>query len=464
LELADKLSEILGSFEGLLSELVLITGAIFLIIVGLFTQSRNILQLLFVAIIILSLVFLQGPLGMYFFDQLESDTVSLFLKFLLGSTAILISFYRYEINYKSEFYFLLLSVLSGSFLMVSAHHFLVLYVAIELTSYGSYFLTGIKFSKKAIEGTFRYYLYGAVSSAVILYGISLYFGDTGTFFLTSTNSQMGELGVMLILVGLLFKTSVAPFHIWAPSAYQVAPTPVVGFFSVVPKLAGFGALYHLSKYTMASDLVNVLMVVAVISVIWGTLAAIRQTNVKRLLAYGAIANSGLILPLVMVDIQYLTNAFFFFATIYALMNIGIFYLVSLFEKENPDLKISDFAGMNTVYPAIGVSYLIILIALIGLPPTAGFTAKLILFSGVWEYFQHQRSIVWIVFFIVGILSSVISLYYYLRIPYYFFLKKGEAHSAGITQVQVLFATIFAAVMLILFIHPNILDNFVYPFE
>jgi NADH-quinone oxidoreductase subunit N len=370
--------------------------------------------------------------------------------------------FKQQKHQKPEFYFLMLAVLAGSLFMVNSNHFLLLYISIELASYGSYFLTGFRFTKHASEASFKYLLFGGVSSGIMLFGISLLYGSGFTMQLDSiASTPLSQVGIAMFMAGVLFKTSIVPFHIWTPSTYQIAPTDAVAFFSIVPKLAGFGLLYHVVSglpADLSATMVPMLILLSIISIIWGTFSAIPQKDVKRLISYGAIAHSGFILPLCLMDNENGLSAFSYYTIIYAIMNLAIFFFVQLHEKRG-NIRLMDLAGLGKRFPLIGVLSVIMVIALVGLPPTAGFIAKLFLFSTAWLTYQDTQLTIWLVFVVVGILSSAVSLYFYLRIPFFYFFQKDRGYEFKFRKHHIMLLTFFAIVLLYLFIQPEILDSF-----
>jgi NADH-quinone oxidoreductase subunit N len=342
----------------------------------------------------------------------------------------------------------------------------LIYLSIELTSLASYALTGLSLNHKSSEGAFKYVLFGGVSSAIMLYGVSLMYGEGGTLFIheMAGSGLLMKVGVFLFLAGLLFKTSIVPFHVWVPGTYQVAPSDAVALFSIVPKLAGFGLLYHVYS-GLSADLrepvAALLILLSVITILWATFSAILQKNIKRLIAYGAIAHSGFLLPLLLIDGGRGIKGFVFYAVVYVVMNLGVFHFIQSFEKSLGDnMKIKDFRGLGQKQGWLGAMAVIILIGLIGLPPTGGFTAKLVLFSNVWFQYQSFNEPIWLTLFIAGIMSTAISLYYYLKIPYAMFLESGSKNSVVTTKFNRIASTFFALALLYIFLHGDILDIFV----
>ena len=211
--------------------------------------------------------------------------------------------------------------------MVGSHNLLILYLSIELTSYSSYLLTGFNFNEKGSEAALKFLLFGGLSSAVMLFGISLLYGaHDSLYFNIMEFSILDATGLLFFLSGLFFKTAIVPFHIWIPSTYQGAPTDVAAFFSIVPKIAGFVVLYHVLKWT--NELFNpflehLILFLAIVTILWGTLCALRQTDIKRMLSYGAMAHSGFILPLCLFMETY--SVFKFYIVFYAIVNILAFF-------------------------------------------------------------------------------------------------------------------------------------------
>ncbi len=467
MDLKETLSGILADLEVLTSELILISGSVLLLIAGLTRFGRQ-TKLLVGALVVSALFLLDNVSGRYFNDFLILDPVAVFLKYIfLFTTAGILLFDRKK--HLSEFYFLVIAVLVGSMFMVSVTNLLLIYISIELTSYAAYLLTGIDNNQKSSEAAFKYLLFGGVSSALMLYGISLIYGSTLSLNLEELQWEATSAGgLILLFAGLLFKTSVVPFHIWTPGTYQAAPTDAVTYFSIVPKLAGFGLIYHVINAVdpvFQNEITILIGSLSIITILWGTFGAILQKNAKRLISYGAIAHSGFLLPLVFVDYGGGIDAFGYYALIYAVMNLGIFYFLHVAENELGDnLKITDFSGLGGQNGIIGASVVVILVSLIGLPPTAGFTAKLVMFTSVWMEFKTDQLMIWLALFVMGLLSSVVSLYFYFRIPYYFFLKQDAGRKVKFPVKNVWVTTIFALSLLYLFIQGDILDNFVVMFD
>ena len=447
----------------LLPELWLMGGSILVLMAGLWLDRR--VQPLLVALVLaLSFYFVRPVSGLFFDGMLVFDDLAYAIrKILLAGTGALLLFGKSK-HHRPEFYFLMIAVLTGSFFMLSVVNFLLVYLAIELTSYGSYFLSGFRFTLKSSESSLKYLLFGGISSAVMLYGISLLYGAGGGLVMTGLeDTPLVRTGLVLFMAGMLFKTSVAPLHLWVPSTYQEAPTDAVAFFAFVPKLAAFTLMYHV--YTsvsgpLAAFVLQVLMVVAILTVLWGTLAAIPQTKVKRLLAYGAIAHSGFLLPLALQAVD--TFPFVYYGAVYTVMNLGVFYFVHVNEGDVPGtLLMEKLNGRGRLAPWIGVGIVVILVSLVGLPPTGGFNAKLYLFSLVWTKFLQTSELLWLLYFISGIFASAVALFYYFKIVRSYFLKEGSEGTFHASNKEILIQTIFALLLLWFFIQPDILNRFAF---
>jgi len=461
LNINEQLIEIQEHFGVISSEIILIMGSIILLILGMLRLPLFWIKV-FVAVVLLgSFLFAQQISGFFFTRTIIRDDLSYLMTQLLPWVTLGVLCFKRQTHQSYEFYFLLMSVLIGSLFMVGSHNLLILYLAIELTSYASYLLTGFHFNEKGSEAAMKYLLFGGVSSAVMLFGISLLYGaHDSLYFDTLEFSLLGATGLFFFLSGLFFKTSIVPFHIWVPATYEGAPTDAVAFFSTVPKIAGFAALYHVFKWTNGlfnPFLEQLILLLAILTIVWGTLAALRQTDVKRMLSYGAVAHSGFILPLCLVMDTY--SIFKYYVIIYAFMNILAFLFVQLHEKEGENLSLSNVSGLGIKFPLLGVISVIWAVALVGLPPTGGFMAKLFLFSTAWQHYGSMDSLYWLTFICVGVLSSAASLYFYLRVPYFYFFKEDQGKKIRINKRYFVILTLLAFTLILLFIQPNILDRF-----
>lgn len=459
MKLSSQLQGILNDLPSLAPELIIVLGSVLFLIASLFRPSNQVLKIAVGFVLLSALNITTNQSGMSYDGFIVNDDVSKTLKLIfIGSGILILAFKRTK--HVPEFYFLMLGLIVGSMMITSTLNLLLIYLSIELTSFSSYLLSGIGFGKKKSEAAIKYLLFGGTSSAVMLYGISLLYGANGGLMLSDiVLSDMTKMGLVLFVGGLLFKTSIAPFHFWVPSTYQGAPTDSVAILSVIPKLAAFGLIYHLNQelsQSLASFLNPILVCVATVTVLWGTLGAISQRSIKRLVAYGAIAHSGYILLLILPQME--EKVFLLYAIIYAVMSIGMFYGVDSLEQglgEDPTLE--SISGLGMKNPFFGVGVVVIVVSLIGLPPTAGFTAKLGLFSTIWVLYSDTSDVLLLAYFIIGILSTVVALFYYLRIPYFMFFQK-KPNDFRIPNVNVGITVIFALLLLIMFFQANILET------
>ncbi len=366
----------------------------------------------------------------------------------------------------TEWYALLTALVLGLFLLSMAVNLLSIYLSIELVSLSSYLLTGLVGDRKASEGGLKYLLFGAVSSAVMLYGMSLLYGMTGTLDITSTvfgvelakNGPITLVAGLLTMAGLLFKLSAVPFHIWTPDAYEAAPVPVAAFFSIGPKAAALLALMRLLSALPVGGLQTPLAVVALAGILIGNLSALRQTDAKRLLAYSTVAQAGFLL----VGVVALSDAGFqaavFYMATYLFISLAAFFLIDALAPAG-SLRIADFAGRGATSPLLTVCLVVVTLALTGLPPTVGFTAKLLSFSALFSAYQSSGNpwLIWL--FGLGLANAVISLFYYLRIPFLLIFRPLPTNAAPTVPVRLTLAqwvalAITVPPVVLLFIKPN----------
>jgi len=353
-------------------------------------------------------------------------------------------------RHRTEFYVCLLGAILGACLTAAANDLAMLYIAIETLSIGGYLLAGFKRdSAQGSEAALKYVIFGAISSGLMLYGMSLLYGFAGTATLTapegadfaslqavagpSSKSPAFLIAVVLVFAGLAYKIAAAPFQFWCPDVYHGSPTPVAAFLAVASKGAGFAAaLRFVAAATGAGmfapgDVVpeallahnetirTVLLLMALVTMTVGNVAALRQSNSKRLLAYSAIAHAGYLLLGVSVTTQGGAEAVIFYMFVYLFMTLGVFFMVGLVERETGGrTDIDAFEGLGLRAPVFGVCMAIFLFGLTGLPPTGGFIGKFVIFEEVFRYGGIHGSSLFFWGGIIGLLNGVISLYYYAR--------------------------------------------------
>jgi NADH-quinone oxidoreductase subunit N len=337
---------------------------------------------------------------------------------------------------RGEYYTLLLFSVTGMMLMAQAADLIVVFLALELLSIPLYVLAAFaRPQAQSEEAGLKYFLLGAFATGFVVYGTALVFGATGSTNLaevvsraaSDSNLLLLSLGAAGILVGLGFKVAAVPFHMWTPDVYQGAPTAVTAFMSSGAKIAGFAALLRVFTTafpTIAADMTDILWALAALTMILGNVIAIAQNNIKRLLAYSSIAHAGYILmafvpygnPDVRADA---VAAGLFYLVAYAVTNFGAWGVVIALEKsEGRGLQLSDYAGLARKHPALAAAMAIFMLSLIGLPPTIGLVGKFYLFRSVIAGGFTGLAI-------IGVLTSLISAYYYLRVVVIMYMRDGE---------------------------------------
>ncbi|MEQ8879970.1 MAG: NADH-quinone oxidoreductase subunit N [Cyclobacteriaceae bacterium] len=460
------LQQVIEEIALLRFEAALILGSLILLVFGMLSNKEVTYKVIFSATLLVSLFMVDvRDIGAYANGAVSIDALSGILKILFAFISLWIVFFHSS-KRRYEHYFLLLAIVIGSSLMLSANHLLLFYLAIELTSLSSYLITGFSFSRKGYEAAIKYLLFGGVSSAIMIYGISILYGLSGSLSISEMviTTQMGPLyhvGMICLVGGLFFKVGLVPYHFWVPSTYQEAPTDGVAILSIVPKIAGFALLHRLLvNFELLSDPMyrQIIAALGIATVLMGTFGALRQDNIKRMIAYGAIAHSGLVLPTLLISGEQGGLAFIWYVTIYAIMTMAIFMIASMYEDFGiKDVK--DMKGIGIQFPIMGTLTLLILIAQIGLPPTAGFTAKFYLFSAIWNEYQTSGATIMLIYLIVGLLSVVLALFYYLKIPFHSFLGTAESPYFGdFSIISRSVVTIFTIMVLWIFISPEFLNK------
>jgi len=381
--------------------------------------------------------------------MIRFDWLGFFFKLLFmfaGAATALLLMDNEKVGRRGEAYLLLLASLLGMNLMAVSSNLVMLYLAIETTSIPLYVLSGFMVGDdKSAEAGFKYLLFGVLTSTIMLYGFSLVFGFSGTadLYQLAAMYKVGDLSLAaafavlaLILVGIGFKVSIVPFHFWAPDVYEGAPTPVAGFLSTASKAAGFAVLIRLFFVSFPSgDLVPswtlVLAILATITMTVGNLLALPQTNIKRLLAFSSVAHAGYALIGVVAFTRLGAASVVFYLAAYIATNLLAFGVAMAFSKVTGLEDLKDYAGMSRRNPTLALMMLAAFLSLTGMPPFGGFVAKVFVFAA-----GIQAGYVWLV--IVGILNSIIGLYYYLNALKYVYLYRmpnedEENHPVPLTR-------------------------------
>ena len=434
-------------------EVTLAVFAVIVILLDLFIEQKRLLaQVSIVGLVIaggFSVAMWGGDFPAIFNNMLAVDNFALFFKLMFLAIAFLvilssIGYVSKFARFQGEYYALVLLSTLGMMLMAATADLISIYIALELTSISLYALVGFLKDKKSTEASLKYLLLGAVASAVLLYGMALIFGFTG-------KTQLGEIaqviqampaqtllaspallmGIVLLIAGFGFKIAAVPFQMWVPDVYEGAPTPITAYLSVASKAAGFAIIMRVffsafgTPGWLSMNWGLIFAALAVIGMTVGNIAAIPQTNIKRMLGYSSIAQAGyLMVGLAAIGFSPVADVFgrsgvIFFLASYALTNMGAFIaIIAISNKLNSD-RIEDYSGMGKRAPLVALALTLCLISLIGMPPAAGFMAKFYIFNAA-----VQNHLLWLV--IVAVINSVISAYYYLRVVKVMWL--GEAAS------------------------------------
>lgn len=448
LELKDKIARLSADLVGLAPEVILVITAVLVLLFDLFFKKKKgvgIAAIAFAGFAFTLFLLITGfkggaPSQSLMNNLIRLDQGAVFFKILIALGGLLALILMQRSAYKNKFFrsseplLMLLGLVLGAFLMTMANNLLMVYISIEVVSISSYLLTGMFKGRRNTEAAVKYLLFGAVASAVMLYGISWLYGFTGTLDYTSIQFADGiskvavlplSLALIMTLGGFLFKLGAFPFHIWSPDVYEASPLPVVAVFSTLPKLAALTLIFRFVR-PLDPNLLDWqlwLGVIAIASMTAGNFSALWQKNVKRMLAYSSIAHAGFLLVGVLAYSISGEKAVMFYAVVYLFMNFAAFFVIQVFEKNKESSSLDSFRGMGQKLPYFGVLMLIVMISLTGLPPTAGFNAKLFIFSALWESWQNQPSSILLWVFVFGLLNTVVALFYYLKVPFFMFFKK-----------------------------------------
>jgi NADH-quinone oxidoreductase subunit N len=411
-------------------ELIIAFGALALLMVGVYSGPRANATVTGLAVAILigagAWMLLFGGEGKAFGNSFVSDPFARFMKFLTltGSVVTLImsvGFAKAEKFDKFEYPVLIMLATLGMMLMISANDMIALYLGFELQSLALYVVAAInRDSLRSTEAGLKYFVLGALSSGMMLYGISLVYGYTGnTDFdaiaaaLAGGERQLGLVfGLVFVMAGLAFKISAVPFHMWTPDVYEGAPTPVTAFFAAAPKMAAMALMVRVTVGAfepIAADWQQIVVFVSIASMALGSFAAIGQTNIKRLMAYSSIGNVGFALVGLAANSETGVRGVIIYMAIYLVMTLGSFaFILAMRRKDGNVEQISDLAGLSSTNPMMATILTILMFSLAGIPPLAGFWAKWYVFLAAIDAGLYALAI-------IGVLASVVGAYYYLRI-------------------------------------------------
>ena len=411
-------------------ELILVIGALALLMIGVFSSAGayRTINGLAIAILVAAgawMLFNPGN-GEAFGGAFLVDPFARFMKILamIGSAAALLmsSVFAKELNFdKFEFPVLVLLCTLGMMLMISANSMIALYLGLELQSLAIYVLAAFnRDNLRSSEAGLKYFVLGALSSGMLLYGISLVYGYTGNVgfeqiatALTGADRQLGLVfGLVFVFAGLAFKISAVPFHMWTPDVYEGAPTPVTAFLAAAPKMAAMALIVRITMQAfepIAADWQQIVVFISIASMALGAFAAIGQQNIKRLMAYSSIGHMGFALVGLSANSQDGVRGVAIYMLIYLVMTLGTFgCILAMRRKEGSVEKISDLAGLSSTNPFMAMTMTILMFSLAGIPPLAGFWAK-------WYVFLAAINAGLYALAVIGVLASVVGAYYYLRI-------------------------------------------------
>jgi NADH-quinone oxidoreductase subunit N len=450
-------------------EVFISLSIMFLLILGVFKKnSSNLIHYLaIVFLLIAGILIINNPLHtntFLFSGSYNVDSLSSFMKILtLFGTALILSISRKYLRvfkiFLIEYPILILCSILGMMVMISSNDLIVFYIGLELQSLALYVLASFNRDQlKSSESGLKYFVLSALSSGLLLYGCSLIYGFSGSTNFNIIGDTLNSdnygltFGIVFVLVGLAFKISAVPFHMWAPDVYEGSPTSVTLFFAIVPKIAAltvFIRFLYVPFINMIDQWQSIIIFLSIASMIFGAVAAIGQNNLKRLVAYSSIGHIGYTLAGVAVGTNEGIQSSITYITIYIIMNLGLFSCLFMMKRNNQYYEtIDDLSGLSKNHPMLSLSLLIVLFSLAGIPPLAGFFAKLYIFKAVIEQSMYFLAI-------VGLLSTVIAAFYYLRIikVIYFDVEKEKYdtdHSMWL-KISLIFSTLL---ILFYFVYPS----------
>jgi NADH-quinone oxidoreductase subunit N len=463
----------LSDFYYILPEMVITAGALVLLVVDVLLPKERRAALAWVTLVVIgataaSLLPFTSTHVEVAHGLLAVDRFALFFKivFLIAAAITVLMSVRYlevEGGSPGEYYFLILCSTLGMMIMAGGIDLITIFIGLETMAVSFYILAGfIKPSQRSNEAAVKYFLLGAFSLGILLYGMSLMYGLSGTtnlrvmapMFADMTTDPRLVLAVILVVAGVGFKIAAVPFHMWAPDVYEGAPTPITAFLSVGSKAASFAMLLRIfleGLPAVSADWRLLFQALAIITMTVGNVAAVTQSNLKRMLAYSSIAHAGYLLIGVVAGTERGVTAMLVYLMVYSFMQLGAFAVIVLLRREDvigDELK--DLSGLHVRNPFAAFAMLLFMLSLGGIPPTAGFMGKFWLFGAAIDARYYWLAV-------IGVLNSAISLYYYVRIVVFMYLKKETLGSAPVTSPTLAVALGVAVVAtLALGIYPRLL--------
>jgi NADH-quinone oxidoreductase subunit N len=458
------------NLELVFPEIFISLSIMFLLILGVYKKnsSKIVQNISLIILLVTAVITFNETLGikptLLFNDSVIIDYLSSFMKIvtLLAAFLVLVISSNYLKTFKIfkiEYPILILSSVLGMMVMISSNDLIVFYMGLELQSLALYVLATFNRDQlKSSEAGLKYFVLSALSSGLLLYGCSLIYGFTGSTNFNLIADQLNSdqytltFGIVFILVGLAFKISAVPFHMWAPDVYEGSPTSVTLFFTMVPKIAAL-TIFIRFLYVPFLNLIDqwqmILIFLSIASMLFGAIAAIGQTNLKRLIAYSSISHIGYALAGLATGSNDGIQSSIIYITIYILMNLGLFSCLLMMKRNNKYFEdIEDLSGLSKNHPLLSLSLLIILFSLAGIPPLAGFFAKFYIFKSVLEQSMYFLAI-------VGLLSTVVAAFYYLRIiKIMYFDKEKEKYDTDHSIWLKFSLTASTLLILIYFVFPS----------
>ena len=458
----------------LIPEVFLSLSIFSLLMIGVFVKnSFNLiykLSIFLIFLLILIVLNTDDETIKIFKESFVSDNFSLFAKLLIliSSFFILIISKKYIVdikNNKFEYPIIVLLSILGMFFMVSSNDLILFYLGLELQSLSLYILASIdRDNLKSSEAGIKFFVLSALSSGLLLYGCSLLYGFTGStnFEVIASNTADSTIGIIFamvfILVGLAFKVSAVPFHMWTPDVYEGSPTSVTSFFSVVPKVAGiviFIRFMYLPFQEILDQWKYILVFISIASMILGAVAAIGQNNIKRLIAYSSIGHIGYAIAGMTPGTENGFKSTLIYISIYAVMNIGVFACIFLMKRNGKYIEdIQELSGASKNHPLMSLSLLIILSSLAGIPPMAGFFAKFYAFMAVIESGMFTLAV-------IGLVTTVVSAFYYIRIIKIMYFDDPKKPFEELKDFGIYGSLIVSCIFLVsFFLYPSILNEII----
>lgn len=466
----DILLQLADVWPYLLSELWLLLLSVMLLLLDLFASrsgTKSALFALFLGLLVNMFLLQQVPVAEEMFYGVLAPSLQAVRWKMLANLGLLLALPMYaafplhthrtaQEDGLGEKYVLLLAVLLGVQLLIVSRDLLLIFLSIELISLPSYALTAFGLNRRASEAAVKYLVVGVLSSAVMLYGMSLLYGLYGTLLLADLPIPVGTLPLLawaMVLGGLLFKLSAAPFHFWAPDMYQGAPIAVVAYLSVVPKIGALALLLSMVSLPLSLPLLHLLLALGMASMLWGNLSALRQKNARVLMAYSAIAQAGFLLVGAATG-NVSEGILYYYLLVYLLANYVLFLGIAVVERTSKGDSLEMFSGWGHAHRILPVLMVLAFVSQVGLPPTAGFSAKLLLFTAIGEAYGQTSDVWWLAALVVGLLNAAVSLYYYLFIPYHMYMKEGQGDTPAYSPWLAAYALLLGIPVVLLYVFPQ----------